>query len=63
MNPEVKKALNSLNNELKNYPEMIMVTVSRKDLETVVKCLNAQKKPLAAPTKWVAKGNVLNRYI
>lgn len=36
MTPIEKKALDSLKEDLYNYPEMIMVTVSRKELELII---------------------------
>lgn len=44
MKPEEKKAMGSLKKELNDYPEMMMVTISRKDLETVINYLKKSTK-------------------
>ncbi|WP_188205383.1 hypothetical protein [Desemzia incerta] len=52
MNPAEKKALKELKNDLYNYPEVIMLSVSRKDLETVINYLEkVQKNASSSPTK------------
>ncbi|MBT2731658.1 hypothetical protein [Carnobacterium sp. ISL-102] len=49
MTPTEKKAFESLKFELWNYPEMVMVTVSRKELEAVINYIKKeQKKPLTS---------------
>lgn len=42
MNPKELKAFKELKSDLYNYPEMIMITVSRKDLELVINCLEKE---------------------
>ncbi|WP_156956021.1 hypothetical protein [Carnobacterium pleistocenium] len=44
MTSEEKKAFESLKFELWNYPEMVMVTVSRKELETVINYIKKEQK-------------------
>ncbi|MCI3029772.1 hypothetical protein LMF32_12025 [Desemzia sp. C1] len=44
MTPAEKKALKELKNDLYNYPEVIMLSVSRKDLETVINYLEKTHK-------------------
>lgn len=44
MNSREIKAFNELKCDLYNYPEMIMITVSRKDLELVINYLEKEKE-------------------
>lgn len=44
MTPKEKKAFDSLKEDLYNYPEMMMVTVSRKDLEAIVNYIKKEQK-------------------
>lgn len=44
MNAKEEKAFKELKSDLYNYPEMIMITVSRKDLELVINCLEKEKE-------------------
>lgn len=43
MNAKEKKAFKQLKDDLYNYPEMIMITVERKDLELVINYLEQKK--------------------
>lgn len=44
MTPNEKKAFDSLKEDLYNYPEMIMVTVSRKELELIINFAGKENK-------------------
>lgn len=44
MTPNEKKAFDSLKEDLYNYPEMIMVTVSRKELELIINFVEKENK-------------------
>lgn len=43
MNAKEKKALKELKSDLYNYPEVVMITVVRKDLELVINYLEKEK--------------------
>lgn len=44
MTSEEKEALKNIKGDLYNYPEMVMITVSRKELEIVVNYIEKENK-------------------
>lgn len=44
MTPKEKKAFDSLKEDLYNHPEMLMVTVSRKELELIINLLKKESE-------------------
>lgn len=44
MTPRVKEAIDSLKEDLYNYPEMIMITVSRRELELIINYIDKENK-------------------
>lgn len=44
MNPKEMKAFKELKSDLDDYPEMLMISVARKDLELIIKYLEKENK-------------------
>lgn len=63
MTLEEKKAFDSLKEDLYNYPEMVMVTVVRKELEVVINYMKKVQKNNEKSLEWAGTQTRSNRYI